>query len=129
MIGQSYATSFTPESEMRFGGISPVYRGGYTSELILQVTPDNNEAAIRTLTFKGISSVQRGDYISAQIARYQEKNVGWVENEEGNRVGGLFYIDREFKPEESVIELSLLTEERCILRSDRAINYNTFFRK
>ena len=37
VISHSGATSFTPHSERRMGGRSPVYDGGFTSELVLKV--------------------------------------------------------------------------------------------
>src|SRR3989344_1479691 len=76
VVAESYATSFTPHSEMRVGGSSPVYNGGFTSRLILKVSPNNQDLPVRTIYFNGFSIVRAGDYVSAKIPRYEEKKIG-----------------------------------------------------
>ncbi len=123
VIAESYATTFTPRSEMVFGGKSPFYRGGLTSGLILTVTPDNENIPVRKLSFYGISIVRGGDSISAKIPRYEEKAVG--PNSGTHR---LFYLDRAFNTEESAIELAILSNDRKILRIDRSVDYKEFIK-
>ncbi len=124
VLAESYATSFTPASEMRLGGRSPVYEGGLRSRLVLQVSPNDDPAlVVRILKFDGISAVRAGDMISAKIPRYEEKTVNPVLPEDQYNEGNVFYLDRDFKPEESAIELAILSKDRTILRTERATGY------
>lgn len=125
VVAESYATSFTPSSERRIGGRSPVYSGGFSSSLVLQVTPYNPGVPVKILNFKGISAVRAGDVISAQIPRYEEKRFGFGIRNDYDQ-GSVFYLDREFKPEESAIELAILSDAGKVLRRDRAVNYKLF---
>jgi hypothetical protein len=129
VVAESYATSFTSHSEMRSGGSSPVYRGGFTSRLVLKVSPDNQDVPVRTLSFEGLSVVRAGDYISAQIPRYEEKRVGSGFHSGPYDRDRVFYFDRNFNSEESAIELALLSEDGNVLRIDRAVNYKNFVKK
>ncbi|OYT57321.1 MAG: hypothetical protein B6U68_02035 [Candidatus Aenigmarchaeota archaeon ex4484_14] len=128
VVAESYATFFTPHSEMVIGERSPVYRGGFTSRLVLKVSPDNQDVPVRTLRFNGFSVVRAGDYISAKIPRYEEKRVGsgFHSGPYDNRV---FYFDRDFNPEESAIELAILSADGNVLRRDRAVNYKNFVKE
>src|SRR3989338_4929932 len=124
VIAESYATSITPLSEMRLGGRSSHYPGGYISKLVLKVVPDNKEIPVSVLNFDGISVIRAGDYISAQIPRYEEKKVA-----SGVRCGShehytCLYLNRDFKPEESAIELAIHSVDRKVLRRDRSIDYD-----
>lgn len=129
VVAESYATSFTPHSEMIMGGSSFVYEGGFTSKLVLKVSPDNQDVPVRTLSFDGLSVVRAGDYISAQIPRYEEKKVGTGFHFGPYNRDRVFYFDRDFNPEESAIELALLSAEGNVLRRDRAVNYKNFVKK
>ncbi len=130
--GKYYSTSFTPHSEMRIGGKSPVYRGGFTSRLVLKVSPNNQDVPVRTINFDGFSIVRAGDYISAQIPRYQIKKVesGGLHSSGPYRPFNIkiFYLDRDFDAEESAIELAILSADGKVLRRDRAVNYNEFIK-
>lgn len=126
VVAETYATSFTPRSEVRFGGRSPVYRGGFTSKLVLKVSPDNQDVPVTTLNFNGFSIVKAGDYISAQIPRFEEKRVGTGLPFGPYNKDDVFYLDRAFSPEEVAIELALLSADGNVLRRDRAVDYNIF---
>jgi hypothetical protein len=126
VVGETYQTSVI--SEMRMGGRSLSHDTGYTSRLVLKVTPDDPKIPVHSLTFDGISSVRVGDYISAKIPRYEEKVVyGTPQNmfDKGERS---LYVDRAFKPEEVAIELSILNSGK-VLRTDRAVDYSRFVKK
>lgn len=127
VIGYSNTTSITPRSGRVFGEAPPTYSGGYKSKLVLEVTPDNESIPVKTLIFDGHSIVKAGDYISAQIPRYEEKKIrpGFF-NEPRLTKSKTVYIDRDFKEEESAIELTILSEDGKVLRRDRAVNYKTF---
>ena len=129
VVAESYATSFTPHSEMMIGGSSPVYRGGFTSRLVLKVSPDNQDVPITTLNFDGFSVVRVGYYISAQIPRFEEKRVGTGFHSGPYNRDKVFYFDRAFNPEESAIELALLSADGNVLRRDRSVNYKSFVKK
>ncbi len=129
VVAESYATSFTPHSEMRFGGSSPVYRGGFTSRLVLKVSPDNQDVPVTTLNFDGLSVVKSGDYISAQIPRFEEKRVGTGFHSGPYDKDRVFYFDRDFHPEESAIELALLSTAGTVLRRDRSVSYKDFVKE
>ena len=116
---------------MVFGGKSQAYHGGLTSRLILTVRPDKKDIPVRKLTFDGISAVRGGDLISAMIPRYEEKTIGpgralfLQRNTDRHRV---FYLDRPFNAEESAIEITILSDDRKILRIDRAVDYKDFIK-
>ena len=129
VVAESCATSFTPDSEMRFGGSSPVYNGGFTSRLVLKVSPNNQDVPITALNFDGLSVVKAGDYISAQIPRFEEKRVGTEFLSESYDRDRVFYFDRDFEPEESAIELTLLSADGNVLRRDRSVNYKSFVKE
>jgi hypothetical protein len=129
VVAESYATSFTPHSEMRFGGSSPVYRGGFTSRLVLKVSPDNQDVPITTLNFEGFSIVKAGDYISAQIPKFVERRVETGFHSRPYNRDKVLYFDRDFNPEESAVELALLSTDGKILRRDRSVNYKNFEKK
>lgn len=133
VIAESYATTYTPHSEIVFGGKSPVYHGGLTSRLILTVTPDNENTPVRKLTFDGISAVRGGDRISAKMPKYEEKFVGpsisMLLQRNAHNIHRAFYLDRSFNTEESAIELAILSDDRKILRTDRAVDYKDFIKE
>lgn len=129
VIAESYTTSFTPHSEIRFGGRSPVYSGGFTSKLVLKVLADNQDVPVTTLNFDGFSVVKAGDYISAQIPRFEEKRVGTGFHSRPYDRDRVFYFDRNFNPEESAIELALFSNDGNVLRRDRSVNYKSFVKE
>ena len=102
----------------------------YAPKLILNGVPDDLNIATRILTFEGFSIIKAGDYVSAKIPRYDKKTIyserkvasSWLPHWEN------FYIDREFKIEEVAIELAIRFD-KSILRSDRAGNYDDFFKQ
>jgi len=120
----SYPTGFTPQAERVFGGTSSVYQGGFTTRLTLTVTPDKSDVPVRTLKFEGYSAVRAGDIISAGIPRYTEKELpsAFFLAEPGET----FFYDREFGPQETAVELQILSPEGTVLRSDRAVDYDKF---
>jgi hypothetical protein len=126
ILGQSYAESFTPISETMFGGRSPKYDTGYSSNVILIVMPER-DIPVRTLIFGGNFPGLAGYRISAKIPRYIEKTVSEsmkLPKEKGEEI---FYIDREFGAREESIELSILSKDGRIIRTDRSVDYKTFF--
>lgn len=126
VVAESYTTSFTPDSELRLGGRSPVYEGGFTSRLILKVSPDNQDVPITILNFDGLSVVRAGDYVSAQIPRYEKIRVGTGFHSGPYDRDRVFYLDRDFDVEESAIELAILSPEGTVSRRDRSVKYKTF---
>ncbi len=132
IIGESYVTSsyltlFTPLSETIPGGIPPVCSGGFTSKLVLKVTPNNRDIPVRTLNFDGNSAVRPGDYIIAKIPKYKEKKVSLGYFGSCFSQDRIFYFDRDFNPEEFAIELIIPSEKGK--RTDRAVNYENFIKK
>ncbi|RLE39592.1 hypothetical protein DRJ17_00140 [Candidatus Woesearchaeota archaeon] len=126
VVSESYVTSFTPYSEMVFGGKPPVYKGGFTLRLLLRVSPENPDIPIRTLIFDGVSVVRVGDCISAKIPKYEKKRIYSGFHSGPCDRDRVFYLDRDFNPEESAIELALISADGKVLRRDRAINYKNF---
>lgn len=129
VIVKSGATSFTPYSEMVIGGTSPVYRGGFTSRIVLEVLPDDKDIPIRTINFDGFSIVKAGDLIYAQIPKYREERLGRKIRIGMNDRNKVYYLSRDFTPEESAIELCILSEEGRILRRERSVSYENFAKK
>jgi len=129
VVAKSSGTHFTPESEKIMGGSSPIYNGGFTSKLILTVSPDNH-ILVKILYFEGFSIIKGGDYISALIPRYEKKGISNVDLDKIGRIESrTFYFDRPFNPMEYAIELALLSPEGKVLREDRAINYREFVKQ
>src|SRR3989344_5924364 len=60
--GVTHSTSFTPKSEVRFGGVSPVYEGGQVSRLEINV---QTEEGIDTVIFNGLPPINNGCLIIA----------------------------------------------------------------
>ena len=128
IIAESYATSFTPRSERVIGGKSSIYEGGFTSRLVLKVSPYNQDIPVKTINFDGFSTVMVGNHISAKIPKYEEKKIARDLHFPSGPYSRdrIFYFDRDFNPEESAIELAILAEDGTVLRKDRAINYKIF---
>lgn len=124
----SHARSFTPVSEMIIGGRSPHYKTGFSSKLILKVSPENSEVPVKTLNFNGYSPVKAGDHISARIPRYEERKV-----EPGFFGGGVhsrtFYIDRGFNEKEIAIEVAIIGASGKVIRSDKSVEYDGFVKE
>jgi hypothetical protein len=127
IIARTRPTSFTINSEMVMGARSPTYEGGFTSQLVLKVSPDNKNIPIKSIIFNGFSIIKAGDYIAAQILKYETEIITPRYSGNGNK--RFFYIDRDFNIEEDAIELALLSEDGSILRKDRSINYRNFTKK
>ena len=108
------------------------------------------------INFAGLSPVRAGDIISAKIPKYetwiiQERTVPLLgtsqalykeddkfyallrssDIEGGCNIGSgeRLHINREFKPEERAIELSILDSNMRVLRVDRAIDYDRYQKK
>ena len=129
VVAKSYATSVTPQSEMIIGGRSPHYNTGFTSQLVLKVTPINSQVPIKTLNFHGFSIVKAGDRISASIPKYRKEELGGEGYVKPFNRAEIIYYDRDFNSEESAIELALLSADGKILRRDKAVDYENFVKK
>lgn len=123
---ESHATQFTPESEIVIGGECPVYHGGFTSKLVLDVMPDNKNIPVRILEFTGNSSVMGGQRIIARIPIYRKETVNRCFSPGEDET---FYLEREFKARESAIELNILNEKGKVLRTDKAVDYRRFVKE
>lgn len=131
VVANSHATYISPNSEMMIGGRSPSYKGGFTSRVSLQVTPDDSRVPVRNLIFEGISTVRAGEYISTQIPTYEEINDP-AQRDFSDRYGPkkVFYLPRELKSEELAIELVIISPvDESILRTERAVDYNRFIKR
>jgi hypothetical protein len=120
-------TLITPRNEMRIGGRSGTYNGGFTSKTVLNVTPEDKSLPIRTLVFSGFSAARVGDIVCAQIPRYTQN--GGDENfrpMNGPRSLQIFYTDREYNSMENAIELGILDSNGDLLRTERSFDYNSF---
>ena len=127
VISHAGATSFTPHSEMRMGGRSPVYDGGFTSELVLKVLPQNAGVPVRTLNFEGFSAVRAGDKILARIPRYGQEELDQpMFGNRFERPREVLYFDRKFEEKECAIEIGILGSSKEVLRTDRAVGYGKF---
>lgn len=122
-IGQDYAISFSIDSEWRCGSIPSTYGGGFRSILTLEVSPENKDIPIRTIIYNGRCEVRAGERIAAKIPKYEKKKE---ELRVGQDNGKTFYIDRDFKTEESAIELTILSKNG---RTDRATDYDIYISK
>ncbi len=143
VISNSHAVNISPSSEVFYGGRSSTYSGGYTSEVHLQVTPEDHASPIKELIFKGVSAVRGGDYIIARIPCYTEVNAEY--NRRMKSYGAPekqvkpVYIDRKLNPSEQAIELNIILREGdletrlgedfasdAIIRTERSVDYEKF---
>jgi len=108
--------------------MSPRYDTGYNSNLVLKVAPER-DISVRTIYFNGVFPGLAGNKIFAQIPRYREEKIPSTSNFLKSRGEEIFYIDREFKSEEEAIELSILSSDGKILRTDRSVNYEEFMKR
>ena len=129
VLVETYTHSITPLSELVIGGKSSTYKTGYSSRAILEVTPYRPNIPVKTLYFNGFSVVKAGDVILAKIPKYREEKVEDPDNyglyESSKRI---FYLDRDFKPEEKAIEITILSSEGKKLRVERSVDYNLFIK-
>src|SRR3989344_1211436 len=91
-IGQSYATSITPLSEMMIGGRSPEYSGGFRVQTVLDVRAMAHDVPVRTLLFSGYTPVRSGEVIRASMPCY-EKQRPYLSNDDTPE----YYIPRALK--------------------------------
>ena len=132
ILGQSHAHSFTPISEVRFGGNSPQYEGGYSYDITMKVFSKGKGPVgipVRTIYFEGNFPGLAGNSVIAKIPRYKQENVIISSSSFANKGEEVFYLDREFKSEEEAIELSILFSDGKILRTDRSVNYEEFMKR
>ncbi len=126
VTSQCYSTEFTPSSESRIGGTSPVYSGGYTIQTNLDVISDDSQVPVKKLIFAGITSVRKGDNILARIPRYDKIRKFWMNDEDES-----YHVPREYRELEQAMEIgtfgpntSIQTDE--IVRTDRSAIYSKF---
>ncbi|MBU2496849.1 MAG: hypothetical protein KJ767_02215, partial [Nanoarchaeota archaeon] len=109
-------------------GIRGSFRGGeYSSELVLKVKPESKDSIVRTLSFRGISTVSGGDHIIAKIPRYEEITSKIIYGGSGRfeyNYRDVYYLPREFRKDENVIEISILDDKDKVSRTDRAVDYS-----
>lgn len=129
VAANSYVTHISPHSEMMIGGRSPSYEGGFKSRLVLEVTPNNSDIPVRKLTFEGNSIVVAGNYISVLIPRYEAKGLPGEHLLDRHERRHVFYLPRDFKREESVIQLDILSRNGRVLRTERAVDYDRFVKR
>jgi len=120
VVAKTYQTDvYIPSTRWEWGHNK---KGGYTSKLFLKVKPDNADVVVNALIFEGISIVKAEDHISAKIPR-----CDWFHHQTDSYRWG--YFRRGYKPTETAVELSLLSEDGKILRRDRAANYKSFVKE
>ena len=120
VLGEVETLSYTSSSDMVFGGKS---LGGITAvypKLTLEVLPDK-EIPVRVINFDAYSPVKKGDYIEAIIPKYEERRFF--------EINPILYTERDFKKEESAIELAILSKDGEILRVDRSADYEYFIER
>ncbi len=132
VISTFQPTLVSSRTEMVIGGKSGSYNGGFTTNTVLDVIPQDASLPIRRLVFFGFSILKTGDMISAQIPRYTKHEVP------GNfGHGGLldwkryssFYTGRDYRFNETAIELNLLDPNGKSLRTERSVDYDSFHKK
>ncbi|MFW6450596.1 MAG: hypothetical protein ACOCZ6_06105 [Nanoarchaeota archaeon] len=127
VTGQSYARQITPVTEAGVGVSSPRYQAGYSFELVLEVSPEDKDLPINTLSFKGYSPVKKGEYITAKIPRFYKEEVksGLFAPHKSDLT---FYLDRQYNSIEYAIEISVLSDTGDVLRRERAVDYNDYIK-
>lgn len=69
VVGSVGSTSFTPVSERCYGGPSPVYQGGQSSNLELTV---DGHPVVKKILFAGLPPIEKGDKIRAYVFKAEE---------------------------------------------------------
>ncbi|GEM_PF-5790566 len=110
------ATSFTPISEMVFGGSSPVYNGGnvYTLEIALE-----SVSAVKKLNFDGWPNLEKGDKINAYVFACNEQDRGMRALMNSCRRWGEaklhpWYVARELTSEESAFKIEKVKNNEVV---------------
>ena len=93
---------------------------GQSTTFYLKVRAHEKSLPIKLLEFSGYTGAKAGSYIVAKIPRCEEKGRRVLENER-------FYVDREFKPKESAIEIAVMAGNLEIERNQSA-DYDNFVR-
>jgi hypothetical protein len=106
---ESYASRFTPTSEIMVGGTSPSYGTGMSLIHRIEVIPKSkNVRGIEVLTFEGALNINPGSLVSATVPLYKMVTENGIEVE-GNALdffrGEKFYLPRKPGKEETAIEL------------------------
>ena len=103
VTGVTHSTSFTPLSEVRFGGVSPNYEGGQVSRLEINV---QTKAGIDKVIFIGLPPIHKGCLIRAYILKgeaVEEKSLGLGDFERPKHL-----IGRDFRKVEQAVKIDLL---------------------
>ena len=131
VTAESYVTKSIPGHLIMVGDSPSAYDLGYSSKIIMDVTPQTPEIPIKKLKFDGFSAIRAGDHICEKISVYTEKKIeDSGDCNELYNIGKIFYFERDLNSEESAIELSIYSPDRGkIVRSDRAIDYERFIKK
>jgi hypothetical protein len=106
---ESYASRFTPTSEIMVGGTSPSYDTGMNLTHRIEVIPrSKNVKGIEVLTFEGALNINPGSIVNATVPLYR------MVTEDGIEIQGTgwpfikskkFYLPRKPGKEEVAIEL------------------------
>lgn len=126
--GTVKSTSFTPQSEMVFGGESPVYSGGnvYTLEIALE-----SVSAVKKLNFEGWPHLEKGDEIKAYVFAGEESAYSRGMRPLRNSSRGLFekrespeYVARELKEQELAFKIEKVKNNEVVAsyESEKGIN-------
>ncbi len=120
VLGELKTSSYTSSSEMIVGGKSHGSITAVYPKITLEVLPDK-EIPVRFINFDGYSPVKNGDYIQTTIPKYEERKFFEIDS--------ILYTERDFKKEESAIELAIISKDGEILRRDRTADYKYFIKR
>jgi hypothetical protein len=122
---QNYQSTFTPVSEMVFGGSSPTYSGGHSQITLLEVIPRNDDIPVENLTFKGMSTACAGDWIITKIPRIGDTISYFLGCNSAKQ-----YTDRKYNKSEKAIEIIIKKGNNSeILRTERSADYENYQKK
>ena len=117
VVGHTGSVSFTPESEMVFGGRSPVYHGGQFSHLEITI---GDHPVVKKILFAGLPPIEEGDRIRAYVFKCEEyKDIFCGQSQLRRAVHNITclpieerippkYVLRDFKAEEQAFKIEKL---------------------
>jgi len=129
VLSQTIATSIKPMSEIRLGGNSPEYHGGYINKIYLKVaSEDNFDSKIEKINFYGFAPVLAGQHISVLIPKVEVVSLkdefpsSWVQDEK-------FYLPRKDTKKEEAIQILIIDNLKNSrqLGTFRSVNYSQYF--
>ena len=119
------ATSHIPMNEMVMGGIFPVYKTGYQSDL--EIIIESEDSSVKKLLFKGNCYIHEGDRIKAYIFAGEKKELNSSYSTPPFSKKGVL-IPRKLSEKETTLYIEKIQSGKIIERYN-SVDYNSNLHK